>query len=683
MKINYLQLSNILSFPHHDDVGNAERIAFDDGMNILIGENGAGKSTILEAITFFFRRALMPGYITNMDNFEKRANLSLDNRRQIVTRLNDSGQYSGYRLDANWATVDKPQIMRLSLRIDEIDKENIRVISAHLPKLKRLAEIYFNETLVDEHDQPDAGEVIATVQLNRQGQTYSTTFNRNSLESTYIRRYNLFKQLIQIHNIEYAETHIPQLHETFSLIGSYRNYYSFSPAVTLAGQSAVEQLRGITTADVMKSSSASDQAEPAVFNLVRLTVANEHFKLDGTSALTSEALAMANDLPVMKKINGKLALIGLKAFITISDRRTWQYSFKFLDTKHNTEISDINSLSAGQKSILHLVFEAYGRGQLVGGVSVIDEPEIHLHYQFQHEYLRVIEDLMEEQNTQYILVTHSESLINSETISSVRRVSKRANGSSTVKAPTASTARRKLVKILDNNRSTYALFSQKVVLVEGDSDRYFFRAAFSDLHPQKNQEISVIDINGKGNLTQWREFFEAYGLSVYYIGDFDNVLTISDINGPIITKLEEQNATNKIKQAKLDELSAETRLSLASAFSPLLPSISDFKNLIFANWKPFIDRFLNALKTERIDILNEIRATRADLDSRIDALRSQNVFILKKGALESYIGGAHADLNHVISYCDNNLKAWLSSGELEATEIREIISHIAAAPPQQ
>jgi len=60
MKIEYLQISNILSFPHVEDISAAQQIIFDDGLNIIIGENGAGKSTALEVLNF-----LLSGFCTS------------------------------------------------------------------------------------------------------------------------------------------------------------------------------------------------------------------------------------------------------------------------------------------------------------------------------------------------------------------------------------------------------------------------------------------------------------------------------------------------------------------------------------------------------------------------------------------------------------------------------------------
>jgi predicted ATP-binding protein involved in virulence len=55
VKIKSLQISNVLSFPYHADVADAAKITFEDGLNIVIGENGSGKSTALEVISVAIR----------------------------------------------------------------------------------------------------------------------------------------------------------------------------------------------------------------------------------------------------------------------------------------------------------------------------------------------------------------------------------------------------------------------------------------------------------------------------------------------------------------------------------------------------------------------------------------------------------------------------------------------------
>ena len=69
MKINKLQLSNILSFPYVENIEDAVKISFDPALNIIISGNGSGKSTVLEVINFIFKRVMFKPYEFNQDLF--------------------------------------------------------------------------------------------------------------------------------------------------------------------------------------------------------------------------------------------------------------------------------------------------------------------------------------------------------------------------------------------------------------------------------------------------------------------------------------------------------------------------------------------------------------------------------------------------------------------------------------
>ena len=323
----------------------------------------------------------------------------------------------------------------------------------------------------------------------------------------------------------------------------------------------------------------------------------------------------ANDLPFIRSINERLRIVNLRCQIRLLDLRTWEYRFQFYDARRNRAIDDINSLSAGQKAIIHLVLEAYGRGELKGGVVIIDEPEIHLHYQFQHEYLHVLRELNKTQNCQYILVTHSESLINSSTISAVRRFALDSRGHTAIFSPALSADQKSLIKILDNSRSTYAFFAKKVVLVEGDTDRYFIRAIIQARYRSLDQEIAVLHIGGKGEYAKWRSLFTSYGLRVFAIADFDYLV-----------------------------------------------------NLHYPSEKGV------PLKTAQA-VVNFKRRNR-DWEAHIDAESEQGTFILKEGDLEAYLG-IGKDLSQVIAFCRSDLNTFLADdSSSKSIEVRSILERI-------
>lgn len=616
MKIISLQLSNILSFRHFDNVSDAEKISFDDDLNIIIGENGSGKSTALEIINFLFRRVLYRQYNLNQDLYAQRNSINADQRKQILLPANNLS-YNGFRLDANWNTEDRPQTIRIVLKLDEIDKKNLKYLQDKRGALTPWVGRYTTrgETATSDYSETYTLDVI----LNRNEKTFSVQ-PRDCAQDfgyEYLTDYNFYKETIALYNLENSANPIDTLYESFTLISSYRNYHAFNVSISLRDNTPATQIQQIRNADFTRSLNANDNSEPAIFALVRLRVAEMHFGLISQKMDEAECEAAANTLPFIIEINKRLRIVNLMCKIKLLDLRTWQYRFEFLDLRRNKSIADINSLSAGQKAITHLVFEAYGRGDLKGGLVIIDEPEIHLHYQFQHEYLQVIRELNKYQSCQYILVTHSEALINSATISSVRRFSLSAEGYTEIRVPNLTAEQKLLIRILDNTRSTYAFFAKKVVLVEGDSDRYFFKAVIQSLYQELNQEIAILHVGGKNELVQWTTLFESFELSVYRIADLDYVYNIFYPD--------------------------ESRMKLKTS-----TAVTAFKN------------------------------AHPDCESKIALEYANKTFILKDGDLEHYLD-IGKDRTEVIAFCTNQLPQYLQDeSNQKSREIREIIRQITA-----
>src|SRR3989344_6244835 len=523
MKIKSLQISNVLVFKFFEDIANAEKIAFDQNFNILIGQNGAGKSTVLEIINFIFRRVLFVPYNRNRDLYSQRSTIEANQKKTILAKPDGVQYYRGFRMDRNYDFADKTQKIRILIELDDIDRANIELIRTNKEKLSSIVGFYSAEQMFA--DGTFQNEYQIDIELDNTNKNYSVAVAQDP-GYTYLTAYNLYKEAIEIYNEENPTDQISNLTESFALIGGYRNYNTYTPHASLGGGNTAEkQIAQIRTAEYSRSTNATEGGEPSIFSLVRLRMAGECYSLITSNKTSQECEAFANGLDFIKAINEKIDIVKLKVEIKLTDVSSWNFAFTFIDTKRNQPVTDINSLSAGQKSIIHLVFEPYGRGGLKGGLIIIDEPEIHLHYQFQNEYLRVIEKLNKEQGCQYILVTHSESLISSETISSVIRLSLDEEGYTKINQPVITANQKWLVKILDNKRSTHAFFGSKVLLVEGETDRYFFRAALGGIEEKLKkgvaQDITVLDINGKKD-NEWRQLFDSFGLRTFFITDLDS-----------------------------------------------------------------------------------------------------------------------------------------------------------------
>lgn len=616
MKIKSLQISNVLVFKFIEDIANAEKIIFDPNFNILIGQNGAGKSTALEVINFIFRRVLFVPYSRNRDLYNQRATIDIGQKKSILTKFNGSQYYREFRLEKNYDFEDKTQKIRIIIELDDIDRANIALIRSNKEKLSRMVDFYSAEQMFADGAFQDEYQIDIT--LDNTNKNYTVNVNQDP-GYTYLTAYNLYKEVVEIYNEENPQDSIGNLTESFALIGSYRNYSTYTNHASLGGGNTAEkQIAQIKTAEYAKSTNATEGNEPSIFSLVRLRMAGACFNLITTNKTSTECEVAANNLDFIKAINDKIEIVKLKVEIKLIDISSWNFAFTFIDTKRNKTVTDINSLSAGQKAIIHLVFEAYGRGGLRGGLIIIDEPEIHLHYQFQNEYLRVIEKLNKEQGCQYILVTHSEALINSETINSVIRLSLDDSGYTKINKPTIATDQKWLVKILDNKRSTHAFFGGKIILVEGDSDRYFFRALLGEIEQKLKrgitQDITVLDINDKKKDTEWRALFESFGLKTFFITDLDY--------------------SWKFYPAELS------------------PKIND--SALVANYL-----------TNHPDVI-----------TKIEAEYPAGTFILKEGDLEIYLE-IQKNLSNVIDFCQTSIKTYLADNtNSKVKELKTILSQI-------
>jgi energy-coupling factor transporter ATP-binding protein EcfA2 len=224
MKIHSLQISNILSFAHYDNILDAPGVKFEEGLNILIGQNGAGKSTVLEVINFVFKRVVLAEFQRDQDLYERRSSVHQQDVRQVITRRNDpqAVTYGGFRLEPNWNSPDKPQRIIVQIALDDIDAANMEILRVHASKLGRVAGLYSTEGITEEITSPSEEIITIEITLNRTNNSFSASFSPNEANPAvqYLVKYNLFRELIDFHNIENQDDLIPPLFESFSLIGS-------------------------------------------------------------------------------------------------------------------------------------------------------------------------------------------------------------------------------------------------------------------------------------------------------------------------------------------------------------------------------------------------------------------------------------------------------------------------------
>jgi predicted ATP-dependent endonuclease of OLD family len=149
---------------------------------------------------------------------------------------------------------------------------------------------------------------------------------------------------------------------------------------------------------------------------------------------------------------------------------------------------------------------------------IIDEPELHIHPQLQKELAILLNQLSEQNGTQFFLSTYSALFINEENITNVYRFQNENNTDETqIFNPRLHIASddAKLVHLLRYENLSKIFFVDKIILVEGDSDSYFFAHYLKRLQEQPGREgitgtYELININGKGSYKSRHKFLNKF-----------------------------------------------------------------------------------------------------------------------------------------------------------------------------
>lgn len=206
----------------------------------------------------------------------------------------------------------------------------------------------------------------------------------------------------------------------------------------------------------------------------------------------------------------------------------------------------------------------------------------------------------------------------------------------------------------ENNNA--AFFADSVVLVEGDSDYLLFPHIARTLNPSwdvARLPIHFARISGKGNIRRYREFFRRFDVRVAVIADLDILLdgfqhvpnpeSVRDLREQLIEAVdrlvepEGDDAEVRSREAKKAHASGELRglwkqvKARTAAFSEGQCTQEDLDAAMeeFVGWQRKPDRLSVLMECDDSDLLR----LKWDL---LEELRRQDVYVLERGAIESY-----------------------------------------------
>jgi putative ATP-dependent endonuclease of OLD family len=200
-----------------------------------------------------------------------------------------------------------------------------------------------------------------------------------------------------------------------------------------------------------------------------------------------------------------------------------------------------------------------------------------------------------------------------------------------------------LFSIVNSQNNERIFFTDKVILVEGISDRLFFAKVFSIMMPDLAQSATyeVVSVGGKGFFEAYRSVLEACHVEYVIIADLDYVVNIGD------EAVKRMFAVDPGSIRK-DVIENPTSVDGASMVSRLEEAISTSNVFdLTALWE--------YIKSRRRKLRSNLSAEeQATLQAFLQDCQKRGVFILKRGDLESYLPEGHRskDLDKLIRLLD-------------------------------
>ncbi|MDR2456983.1 MAG: AAA family ATPase [Clostridiales Family XIII bacterium] len=531
MKIRQIKISNILSFPYVEDLPNMEGIHFNDkagsNLHILIGANGSGKSNFIEIINQFARN-LISDYTFNKYILQEKKKSDYQKAIQFISKKTS-------KLSKHSKFQDKPAGIEITLELFENDFENIGFVCEYTDIINHIIGKYSTlkyrfphyriEDIVQQcktiHICADFSEKEQTFTIHQDKLTPLELFaliciQEQELLYICVRIFNEFerndeelikKKVCPTNTCDIERMWYP-LKNTFSIISSKRDSNA---------RKYLNECREFDNYIFQTRDLISQNLEGFYKVLYKIwTIINKN---------SQEILLNPDPTMIDKNIETRLYNSGFWKKLTKAVKRfinkdlfleyiQGEISLKLRNEQGN--IYYLSDLSSGQQSILLILFAIYGN-DLKDGFMIIDEPELHTHPQLQKELAILLNQLSEQNGTQFFLSTYSALFINEENITNVYRFKNKHTGDTQIFNPHLHIASddAKLVHLLRYENLSKIFFVDKIILVEGDSDGYFFAHYLKWLQEQPEWEdivgtYELININGKGSYKSRNRFLNRF-----------------------------------------------------------------------------------------------------------------------------------------------------------------------------
>lgn len=663
MRLSKLILQNIKSFKDRTEID------FSENMNIFIGPNGGGKSNLMNTLSWVLN-----------SRFYRPFNYQFQGNRAVLQLQN----FSDSAPEPHWSERDKPSFVWIELVVTREDIEGMREYwrnkdrfresfkelvfwegNAHLDKEEIVAD--FDKGIVD----PDSYELEPGRKVR-----YKISINRDRVHSADLVPVDLDDRLIDGEERKLHDAYLRYLTDAelrkilrkeeakitlpYILFGPSREPHDLS--INMSGGASIRDMSQNYRNEMQNFLVNSKGSSQIVTQIASAVIGAEYVRLIYEKGLdTADEIFSLTD--TYKELSKELEVFGFKWGFHVVNK--WANAFQIVIARTQEEgYFSVVQASSGERQLLNFIFGLSSAG-IENSLVIIDEPELNLHPRWQKLLLRFFLRIQAQHNCQFVLSTHSASFLDESTLPHVRRIYRNNQSSMMSKTHPDGAANPTLidaVKLLNAQQNERIFFTQKAVLVEGQSDYVIWQKLISRLLEifGVGEIIEVIEVLGSSNFKKYRAFLELFEIESFVVADQDYVMTIGDqkIKNVFARFFKENKACqNILKSHSLD------KMKLISALESAIDS--ETKDDLLA-----VLEYLKCRNTS-IDFASLSESEMAEFDSFRSAQREDNIFVLKKGALESYYlvadeeqGVIKKDTDKAIAFASNEaeFRKWMCNG---------------------
>ena len=661
MKIRELKISNLMSFPYVDNLDDFdwmdfEKIENNSDMNILIGANGSWKSNFIEIINQFCRNLIFD-YTFDLSIIKEKKEAEYKKAIQIVPKI-------AYKLSKHNRSQDKPSKIEVVVELLDSDFDNIGFVCKNVKKINDIIEKYSELKYRFPHfSMNHIKNEIKEIRLKAEFDEKKQEFIIDKASLTPMELFSLVciqeKELLYICMYIYNKFERKSndamwypLKNTFTILSSQRDLVEWK---------YLNELQDFDNYVFKKSEETNANLEWyykclwKIWNIIKKSTQNDIEWSKKLNKSESEDVVLLEESREDRLYQSDfwihlttLVEKFIHKILTI-DYIQWWINLQLRNP--DGEPCYFDDLWAGQQSLLLIIF-ALLWNDLEDGFMVIDEPELHIHPQLQKELALIFNQISEKNWTQFFLSTYSALFINEDNITNVYRFSK-DDWWTKVFTPYIKIAPddAKLVHLLRFENLSKIFFVNKIIMVEWDSDLYFFSHYLKWLQEQPGWEFitwtyEIVNINGKWSYKAWHKFLNKFWIDNYFIWDWDNTVDYGFFTPKELWKYY-QLANKHIKNDKW-------------------VSGDYYNRLVFTIKKFYPQKYHRIIQW-------------------IEDLYKDNVYILKLWAIESYPRLERKWLQYMVNFCNFEFENWLVSPETteQRKELFDIFSSIFSKEIQE